>query len=205
MNRIFAAGTALVFSLSAVACGGGESAPGAETGQAGEMSEQDTAAQTQSAETQATELSQPDWMTVDEEANTVTLNVTAGETNANNNWNFNGYYNGNATIVVPQGSEVTINFDNADRQMAHSLGIDTQTENFPATYEEATPAFDGAVTSGATELQEATQSGESESITFTASEAGEYSMICYVPAHAVTGMWIYFEVSAEGEAGFREG
>lgn len=197
-NRIFAAGTALLFAL---ACGGGESAPGAENEQAaGEMGGQDTATQTQPAE-----LTQPDWMTVDQDANTVTMDITAGETSANNNWNFNGYFNGNATVVVPEGAEVTINFDNQDRQMAHSVGIDEMTENFPANFEEVTPAFDGAVTSGANTLQDATQPGESESITFTAGEAGEYSMICYVPAHAVTGMWIYFEVSPEGDAGFREG
>jgi uncharacterized cupredoxin-like copper-binding protein len=34
-----------------------------------------------------------------------------------------------------------------------------------------------------------------------ASEAGEYSMVCYIAGHAVSGMWIKFVVSADGEAG----
>ena len=45
------------------------------------------------------------------------------------------------------------------------------------------------------------QPGESETITFVAGEAGRYSLVCLVPAHAVSGMWIGFEVSPELEPG----
>ena len=44
--------------------------------------------------------------------------------------------------------------------------------------------------------------GESETITFVASEAGSYSLICYIPEHALTGIYVPFTVSADGEAGF---
>jgi sulfocyanin len=132
------------------------------------------------------------------------MEIVAAETSANmNGWNFNGYYDGNATVVVPQGYEITIDFQNNDQVNPHSLGIDDQVGGYPANFTEVTPVFEGAVTEGATNMGSATQPGQSETITFTASEAGEYAMVCYVPAHANQGMWIHFDVSAEGEAGLR--
>jgi uncharacterized cupredoxin-like copper-binding protein len=58
------------------------------------------------------------------------------------------------------------------------------------------------MSSGATSLTDSTKPGEQETISFTASLAGDYAMLCYVPAHAIAGMWIHFRVSAEGEVGF---
>ena len=88
--------------------------------------------------------------------------------------------------------------------MAHSLGIDERQSNWSTMFQDPQPVFEGAITSGATQIPTATQPGESETITFTASEAGEYAMVCYVPGHAIAGMWIRFTVSGEGEAGVRE-
>jgi uncharacterized cupredoxin-like copper-binding protein len=45
--------------------------------------------------------------------------------------------------------------------------------------------------------------GGAETITFTASTAGDYAIVCVIPAHALQGMWIGFEVSASGESGVR--
>jgi uncharacterized cupredoxin-like copper-binding protein len=50
-------------------------------------------------------------------------------------------------------------------------------------------------------MMDATMPGQEDSITFVADTAGEYGMVCYIPGHAATGMYIYFNVSAEGEAG----
>lgn len=197
MKRMLRTGTALLVSLAFIACGGGgdQAAAGGEGGEAAEST---------GGEQQTAEVTVPDWMTVDEEAQTVTIDLVAGQTTANNSWNYNGYYGGDATIIVPEGFEVTIDFENADQVNPHSVGVDAQVGNYPSVFESIEPAFEGAVTEGAAELATATQPGESESITFTASEAGEYALVCYVPAHAVTGMWIGFEVSADGEAGVRE-
>lgn len=197
MKRMLRTGTALLVSLAFIACGGGgdQAAAGGEGGEA---------AETSGGGQQAAEVTVPDWMTVDEAGETVTIELVAGQTNANNSWNYNGYYNGNATIVVPEGFEVTIDFENADQVNPHSVGVDAQVGNYPSVFEGVEPAFEGAVTEGAAEMSTSTQPGESETITFTASEAGEYALVCYVPAHAVTGMWIGFEVSADGEAGVRE-
>ncbi len=45
--------------------------------------------------------------------------------------------------------------------------------------------------------------GGTGSITFVAYEAGEYGLVCPVPARAATGMWIGFEVSGSGDSGLR--
>jgi uncharacterized cupredoxin-like copper-binding protein len=54
-------------------------------------------------------------------------------------------------------------------------------------------------------MTDGTMPGESETVTFMASEAGEYTMVCYIPGHAVSGMWLRFVVSADGEAGVTGG
>jgi len=146
-------------------------------------------------------LSMPDWMTVDETSQTVSLEIVAGKTDAFNYWNFNGYANGEATIVVPAGYTVTMTFKNNDPAMAHSVGVGERMDAFPALFTEAVPVFEGAMSSNPTDMMGATQVGASEELTFKADTAGDYALICYIPAHAVTGMWIGFSVSAEAKAG----
>jgi sulfocyanin len=184
----FAFSTALFFGLAA--CGGGE--PAAEA-----PMEEAPAAQAE-APAQAGELTMPEWYQMD--GNNVTLDIVAGSTNKGNYWNFNGAQFGEMTIVVPVGAEVTLNFSNSDPNMAHSVGISAGFDTAPAMVD-PTPIFAGAVSSNPTSMTEATLPGQAETITFTASEAGEYSMVCYIPGHAVSGMWIHFNVSADGEAG----
>ena len=182
--------TAVVFALAA--CGGGE--PAADT-----TAETSAAPAAEAAEAApAGQRTMPSWYQMD--GNQVTLDVVAGSTNKGNYWNFNGAQFGEMTITVPVGSEVTINFSNQDPNMAHSIGISAGFDTAPAMVD-ATPVFAGAISSNPTSMTEATLPGQAETITFTASEAGNYSMVCYIPGHAVSGMWIHFNVSAEGEAG----
>jgi uncharacterized cupredoxin-like copper-binding protein len=47
----------------------------------------------------------------------------------------------------------------------------------------------------------ATMPGETETITFVAGAAGNYSLVCYIPGHSAVGMWLFFNVSGDGEAG----
>ena len=148
-------------------------------------------------------LSVPEWMTVNEGGKTMTLRIEAGSTADNNSWNFNGHYNGDATVVVPEGFAVTIEFKNNDPALAHSIGVDSRTGGFPPMFDTAEPLFPGAISSNPMSATDATRPGASETIEFTASTAGEYSLVCYVPAHALAGMWIGFTVSADGEAGVR--
>jgi FtsP/CotA-like multicopper oxidase with cupredoxin domain len=149
-------------------------------------------------ETMGGELSTPDWMTIDGTAQTVTMEIQAGSSDVNNYWNFNGLYAGNGSITVPQGYSVTINFTNSDPTQPHSLGIDEAQDSWPATFDAPEPAFAGAMTPDPTV---GTAPGGTATITFTADAAGDYTMVCYVPGHAVAGMHIPFNVTADGTPG----
>lgn len=190
-------GFTVLLALGMLACGGGGESAGDTAASGGDE------AAAAAAPAQGAAMTVPDWMTVDNDAKTVTLSIEAGKTDANNHWNFNGYTNGDATITVPQGFAVTINFTNRDPAMAHSIGVHEMAEGgtFPAMFQNPTPVFDGAISANPTDAAKATQPGRSETLSFTAGQAGEYAMICYVPAHAVSGMWVHFNVSADGQAG----
>ncbi len=142
-----------------------------------------------------------DWFVVDEAAQTVTINLVAGSTSANNHWNFNGLYGGRGIITVPEGFEITINFENRDPAMAHSAGIGERMATWPTNFSDPQPVFAGAISSNPTSMTDSTMPGQSETLTFTADRAGEFALICYVSGHAVTGMWVPFNVSADGEHG----
>jgi len=180
-------------ALTFAACGGGE--PAADE----PMDAPATEAPAAEAPAAAGEMTMPDWYQMD--GNNVTLDITAGLTDTGNYWNYNGYQNGNLTIAVPVGANVTINFQNNDPNMPHSIGVSQGFETAPATVA-AEPVFEGAISSNPTSMTDATlPNGGTETLTFTASEAGEYVLVCYIPAHAVSGMWVKFIVSAEGDAG----
>ena len=179
--------------VALAACGGGEPA---ENAPEASVAPQAAAA----AAPSLSDMTRPDWFHVDEANKTVHMTITAGLTDALNHWNFNGYTKGDATVTVPEGYTITVDLVNNDPNMAHSLGISTVTSGFGAMLDQ-TVAFDGAVTSDAASMTDATMPGETESISFVAATAGEYSMACFIVGHAATGMWIYFNVSADGSAG----
>jgi len=181
-------------AIGVVACGGGDTAdeapPAAET----------PAAAASPAAAPAG-LTMPAWIRADNAMRHVTIDVTAGETNANNYWNFNGLFGGSGEIIVPQGYEVTLNLTNRDPAMAHSVGVSERQAIYPPIFEEVVPAFEGAVTADPTSMTDSTLPGESESITFTAGTVGEYVLLCYVTGHAATGMWVRFTVAEGQEVG----
>jgi hypothetical protein len=197
--------TRSVFPLVAVAvlgaCGGGEPA---ESGSGGTGGASAPAAQpaTPARTPPSGPITVPDWYAVDNDARTVTMEVVAGQTPDNNYWNFNGAINGNTAITVPEGYRVVINFTNSDPNMAHSLGISAETSNF-AVPPQPNPVFEGAITQNPGSMVDGTMPGESETVEFVAGEAGNYSMVCYIPGHTAVGMWLYFNVSAEGQAGIQ--
>lgn len=195
--RAIQALTGLTLTFALVACGGG-------TPDEGAMDDAPEAA-TETAPAPATApagLSMPDWMTVDEASQSVTMEVHAGESEANNRWNYNGLYAGNGEIVVPAGYSVTINFTNADPNQPHSVGIGEPMDTWPAVFESPQPVFEGAMSPDATTTG-TPMGGGTATIRFTAGAAGEYAMICYIPGHAVAGMVVPFTVSSDGSAGVR--
>lgn len=180
----------LVFALGLTACGGGA--------EEGTDMEADTTAMDVEPAPEAG-MTTPSWMSVDETARTATLAISAGSTDANNRWNFNGLYAGAGSITVPEGYTVTINFTNADPTQPHSLGIGETAASWPAMFDAPQPAFAGAITPDPTTT--GTAPNGTASITFTANAAGDYSMVCYVPGHAIAGMVVPFHVSADGSYG----
>ena len=172
--------------LGLTACGGGDSSNEGPSS---------TPAETPPA------ISMPSWMQVDNTARTVAIQLVAGDTEDNNRWNFNGYYGGTGGITVPVGYTVTISLENQDPAMGHSVGVDERMGSYPNVFTEVSPAFEGGVSPDATSMAESTMPGESDEITFVASEAGDYVLMCYVVGHAAIGMWIDFTVSAAGDAG----
>jgi hypothetical protein len=146
-------------------------------------------------------MTMPAWMKVDKAKKTVSLDIHAGQTPDNNHWNFNGYDKGNATITVPEGYKVTLKFTNDDPSLAHSIGVDSAYTTFPATFTNPQPIFSGAISSDPTDPTKATQPHKSQTLNFTASKAGSYTLNCFIPGHALTGMWIHFDVSSDGKAG----
>ncbi|MDX1646403.1 MAG: sulfocyanin-like copper-binding protein [Longimicrobiales bacterium] len=191
---------ALSLNMILVACGGGDAGSEAEQTPAAETPAAAPAAPASEAMGPTGPLTVPEWYGYDEASNTVDLTIVAGETPDNNYWNYNGYINGAIDITVPEGATVTIEFTNDDPVMAHSIGVSSELENFAAP-PPVEPVFEGAVTSNPVSMTEGGMPGSTETISFVASEAGEYTLVCYVPGHTAVGMWIYFTVSAEGEAG----
>ena len=188
-RRMLAA--AIVIGLSA--CGGG-GAPASEPNAAPPA---DAPAPAATVET----FGMPDWMQVDSGAETVVIDLVAGLTDDNNRWNFNGVHSGRGGITVPAGYTVTVNFQNTDGAMAHSVGVDAKSDSYPNVFSDVVPQFAGGVTADPTSMMDATMPGEAEQLTFVADAPGEYVLICYVTGHAALGMWIDFNVSADGEAG----
>jgi hypothetical protein len=98
--------------------------------------------------TAAEERMVPSWMTVDTGAQKVTMDVVAGFNPNNSNWNYNGYYDGDMTEVVPEGWQVEITFTHRDGAAPHSLVVmsDPGADNLPlqagreqAAFPRATP------------------------------------------------------------------
>ena len=188
-----------VLALGVAACGGGD-AP--EAAPADSPPEAAAPAAPAGPAAPTGPLSIPEWYAVDNDARTVSITLTAGSTADNNYWNYNGYTSGALAITVPEGYTVTMTLINEDPNMAHSVGVSSELSNFtmpPA----ADPVFAGAITENPASMVDATMPGETETITFVAETAGSYSLVCYIPGHTAVGMWLFFDVSADGEAGVR--
>lgn len=191
-------------TMSWAACGGGdtESAEEVPAATAEPAAAPAAAPATGGIEHPTGPLTVPDWYQHDVSDNTVHITLTAGETDRNNYWNYNGAINGELDITVPEGAEVTIDLVNDDPVMAHSIGVSDELSEFAAP-PPTVPVFEGAITDNPMSITEGGLPGTTQTIVFVADEAGQYSLVCYVPGHSALGMWLYFTVSAEGEVGVR--
>lgn len=186
-----------VLTAAFVACGGGEPA---DSPQGGSQPAATTPPTSALPAPPSGPMTTPEWFSVDSDARTVHVTLIAGETSANNYWNYNGATNGSLAITVPEGYTVTIEQVNRDPNMAHSVGILPLPANF-AMPPQPNPVFPGAITQNPTSMIDATMPGETETITFVASQAGNYGLVCLIPGHSAVGMWLYFNVAADGQMG----
>ncbi len=99
------------------------------------------------------------------------------------------------TVVVPKGATVNVQFVNADADTAHGWLLTPAQASLPyMAMMAAPPAFAGAF---AMPLGNPTAAGmPAETISFTASQPGQYTYLCPVPGHAQKGMHGGFEVAA---------
>ena len=124
----------------------------------------------------------------------IILEFVAGLTPENSYWNFNGLYGGKGLLLIPLGSEVEIDFRNADPAMAHSIGITRWVEPFPADFAPIEPAFPGAMIPHAGSPEHATPPEGRAGFRFRASEPGDFAVVCYVPGHAAVGGYVRLRI-----------
>jgi hypothetical protein len=124
----------------------------------------------------------------DAATNTVTFALSAGV------FNFNGYTNGRATLVVPPKSNVVMNFSQDDGTPHSAIIIDDK-DPMPTMADQ--PAIPRAYTNKASE---GLPQGATDVIRFTAPESGSYRIFCGVPGHGLSGMWIRFKIDPAAKA-----
>ncbi len=137
----------------------------------------------------------PSWMKADAAAKHVTLDVVAGFNANNGALNFNGYYTGDMTVVVPVGWSVDIHFKNNDAMLPHSLLVTKPyaKEHFPEHAGVEAVAIPRAYTDNP---DQGIPSPGTDTVTFVATTPGDYDFLCGAPGHAQAGMWTRFIVDA---------
>jgi Sulfocyanin (SoxE) domain len=122
------------------------------------------------------------WVTYDAASNTVTFKLEAGP------FSFNGFTNGGATLTVPPKSTVVMNFVQNDGT-PHSAEVASGEGPLPnAGGDPAIPrAYTNKVVEGLPQFAK-------DVIRFPAPESGSYRIICGVPGHALSGMWLWLKI-----------
>jgi sulfocyanin len=121
--------------------------------------------------------------------NTVTFELIGGP----KGFQFNGFASGGATLTLPPKATVVINFVNKDGT-PHSAEVISGDGPLPNS------SVDAAIPKAYTNqlLQGLPQEG-TDVIRFQAPESGSYRIICGVPGHALSGMWIWMKVDASAK------
>lgn len=135
----------------------------------------------------------PSWMKPNAAAKLVTLDIVAGFNANNGALNFNGYYTGDMTVVVPVGWTVEIDFRNHDAMLPHSLLVTRPfaKDHFPGLAGINEVAIPRAYTNNP---EEGIPSPKGDTLRFVAKTAGEYYFFCGAPGHGQAGMWTRFKV-----------
>jgi hypothetical protein len=124
----------------------------------------------------------------DAASKTVTFELVAGAPGAKSPFNFNGYIDGEANLIVPPGSNVVMPFYQADGT-PHSAEVIADKDPMPNSGGD--PAIPRAYTN---KLIEGLPQEARDEIRFTAPDSGSFRIFCGVPGHGLSGMWIRFTV-----------
>ena len=137
----------------------------------------------------------PEWIKWRPDKQTVEVWLKAAYNGNNGSWNFNGFYDGGATVVVPAGITVLAHFENPDANFPHSLVV---TKAYP---EDQIPDEAGREAAAISRAYTRNPTGGCQSckedLRFKAKPAGEYYFFCGVVSHGQAGMWIRFTISDE--------
>ena len=136
-------------------------------------------------------------LSFDAATRTVTFALQAGAPpapGASGSFNFNGYSNGAATLVVPPSSKIVMNFVNLDG-VPHSAVIIPDADPMPAIGGD--PAIARAYTKDVTQ---GLPQGGTDIMSFTAPATGSFRIFCGVPGHGQSGMWIRFKVDPNAKS-----
>jgi len=123
-----------------------------------------------------------DFVSFDPATNTVTFKLVAGP------FVFNGFGNGDATLTLPPQSHVVINFIQDDGT-PHSAEV--YSGEGPLPNAGGDPAIPRAYTN---KVIEGLVQGATDVLRFTVPDSGRYRIICGVPGHALSGMWIWMVI-----------
>lgn len=118
----------------------------------------------------------------DANTNTAMLELVAGP------FIFNDASQGPAGFTIPGNAKVIINFVNKDGT-PHSAEVISGEEPIPN--QAVDPAIPRAYTK---KLQEGMAQEDTDAMTFTVPDSGRYRIICGVPGHAISGMWLWLVV-----------
>ena len=138
----------------------------------------------------------PSWMVVDSENNLVTFTLTSAYNGNNGSWNYNGFYNGSANLVVPQGWNVNLKFVNPDGNYRHSIAVIKMWDSdVPQEADDSLVAIARAYSlspsQGCLSCEEDVKFKAKNRDDYT---IGKYSVFCGVPGHGGSGMWLGFSV-----------
>jgi hypothetical protein len=138
----------------------------------------------------------PSWMVVDSDNQLVTFTLTSAYNGNNGSWNYNGFYNGSANLVVPQGWNVNLKFVNPDGNYRHSVAVIKMWDgDAPQEADDSLVAIARAYSlspaQGCLSCKEDVKFKAKNRDDYT---IGKYSAFCGVPGHGGSGMWLGFSV-----------
>jgi hypothetical protein len=142
----------------------------------------------------------PSWIKNDPAAKTVAMEIVA-------DWNqvaryakdnirtdiidFNGYWGGNLTIIVPTGWSVKIEFINGSQSFRHSLMV---TRVYAQSEMPVKLRAEDAIWGAYTDPPEGIYTNDRRQLDFVAQQSGSYFLACARQTHLMDGHWIGFEV-----------